>query len=159
MKLEYSKKTNSIYDCWWPGPYSPQVNSSHGIHHVWYIGLCHHYSDITWTSWHVKSPTTRVSRQQFARDNSKKTGRLWGESTGERWIPSQRTSGAKNVMMSWLSMWKNFYCLHVVTWYNMDNIFAFSSKKVNTIGLNRYLLRHWAGPLTSAWSIIPGSCR
>ena len=72
---------------------------------------------------------------------------------------SQRTSDAKNVMTSWLSAWKNFYCLHVVTWYNMDNIFAFSCNKVSMIGLNKYLLRHRAGPLTSAWSIIPGSCR
>ena len=52
-----------------------------------------HYSNVTWESRRLRSPATWVFIQQFIRDNIKETsenritGRLWRESTGERWIP------------------------------------------------------------------------
>ena len=51
-----------------------------------------HYSDVTWTSWRFKSPEFPLYIPLFIRqikDNAKAQshGPLWGESTGDRWIP------------------------------------------------------------------------
>ena len=56
----------------------------------WYLNI---YSDIIWTSWRLKSLATWVIVPQFVQSSTKKiskvliTGLLWGESTGDRWIP------------------------------------------------------------------------
>ena len=53
----------------------------------------HHYSDDTWVSLRLKSPSTRRFVQHVFQTNTKETsklcitGPLWGESTGYRWIP------------------------------------------------------------------------
>ena len=49
-----------------------------------------HYSDVTWTSWHLKSPTPRQLSLRLSAKKTLKlriTGPLWGESTGHRWWP------------------------------------------------------------------------
>ena len=71
-----------------------------------------HYSDVTWTSWGLKSLTTRWFAQQIVQTNKEYiTNPLWWESTAVFVIgfhveatvrsPSQRASNAESVSISW----------------------------------------------------------
>ena len=56
----------------------------------WLLNL--HYSDVTWTSWYLKSTATPLFVEQFLqayiKENIKAPRSLFcGESTGDRWIP------------------------------------------------------------------------
>ena len=66
-----------------------------------------HYSEITWTSWLLQSPPTRLILQKLFRLTSKKTSKLsitgpfLGESTGNGGFPSQSASNVESVSTSW----------------------------------------------------------
>ena len=46
-----------------------------------------HYNDITWVSWRLKSPATRLFIQRFVRATRKHQTTPYWESNGDRWIP------------------------------------------------------------------------
>ena len=60
-----------------------------------------------WARWRLKSSASRLFTQQFIRAQIKeniKVPRHWplcGELTGDRWIPAQMASNAKNVFFWW----------------------------------------------------------
>ena len=60
-----------------------------------YFTHSHHYIDVTWVSWCLKSHVTRLFVQQLIQAKTKEIskiciiGSLWGESNGDRWFPSQ----------------------------------------------------------------------
>ena len=66
-----------------------------------------HYSDVTWVSYHLRSPATWMFVQQFVwagiKERSKVciTGLLWRESTGNQWIPLTSASNVEDVSISW----------------------------------------------------------
>ena len=61
----------------------------------------------SWARWRPKSTASRLFAQSFVQVQIKeniKAPRHWplrGESTGDRWIPSQKASNAKNVSIWW----------------------------------------------------------
>ena len=62
-----------------------------------------HYSNIKWVSTHLNAPAYQLFVQLDIKEISKSCilCSLRGESTGDRWIPSQRASDAESVSMSW----------------------------------------------------------
>ena len=66
-----------------------------------------HYSDFTWATWPLKSPTTGIMVEQLFRLTKKKTPKLhitgssWRESTSDHWIPPQSANKINSVSMSW----------------------------------------------------------
>ena len=65
-----------------------------------------HYIDISWAPWRFKSPVNWLCIQQLAQSDRKKsniriTGSLRGETTGDRWVPSQKANNAENVSLLW----------------------------------------------------------
>ena len=78
------------------------------------IVLCSHYSKVTWASWHLKSPATRLLVQQFVQDNSKENiialhYRPFVRGIHTSGFHSQRDSNAESV-----SMWLHQHVQHVV---------------------------------------------
>ena len=64
--------------------------------HTMRPNICaYHYDDVTWTSCSLKS--TAFADQQQSKNKIHITGALWGEFTGDWWIPSQRASNAVQV--------------------------------------------------------------
>ena len=60
-----------------------------------------------WSRWRFKSPACPLFAQTFVQAMIKEKIKapchwlLWGESTGDRWFPSQRASDSENVNISW----------------------------------------------------------
>ena len=95
----------------------PVVNlAPEHLHPSWANQKCHNallYSDVTTVQWrhnnHQASQITctrlfvQACVQVNMEENTKArvSGPLWGESTGDRWIPSQRASNAKKVSIEW----------------------------------------------------------
>ena len=75
---------------------------------------CHHYSGIRWASRCLKTWQFDCLLTSLFRLTTKKipkvhiTGPLWGESTSDQCIPSQRASNRESISMSWcLHDWSN----------------------------------------------------
>ena len=61
--------------------------------------------------WRPKSPASRLFTQPFIQVHIKENIKaprhwpLWGEFTGDRWIPAQRANNAENVSIWWRHVW------------------------------------------------------
>ena len=119
--------------------------------HYYYIL---HYSDVTWASWHLKSPATWLFFQQFVLTNNKENIKsshdrpLWGESTDYRWIPLTKVQWCDKsfhvMTSSWHMCHKSLgicfgHCsvlhLYHVQWHP-------STETTSQSGLNRQVISH-----------------
>ena len=68
--------------------------------------ICQYMYNVTWASWRLRSPATRLFVQPFGLLRKKTSKAEWlalflGGSTGYQWIPSQRVSNVKRVSTPW----------------------------------------------------------
>ena len=68
--------------------------------------------------WRLKSPASRLFAQPFVQAKIKENvkaplhWRLWGKSTGDRWIHSQRASNTDKVSLDYVLVWHNAAAEH-----------------------------------------------
>ena len=68
----------------------------------------HHYSDVTWVSWHLKSPETQLFNSLF-RLTSKKTLHYWPFARGiHQWL-ALCEEGNESTIEQWLAIWASVF--------------------------------------------------
>ena len=130
--MAFKSFSNQYYCCWWSGAYlAPGASVTITKTQSDYTKVTHQAktkrcNDVTLTSRHFKSPTTRLFFKRFLRlINTKKTSkvriinRLWGNPLVTREFSHQMNSDAENVphddviMSSWHvdSFWPLTFCM------------------------------------------------
>ena len=109
-------------------PYSPGLLLWH-----WYNrAISHHYSDVIVSAMASQIPSISIVCltvfQAEIKENIKALPHwpLWGESTGDRWIPSQRASDAENVSMFYLRYQLHICYLHAFIYTEKSATFTWN---------------------------------
>ena len=108
------------------------------------VGL-HHYADVRWARWRLKSPASRLFTQPFIQAQIKeniKAQRHWplcGEFTGDWWIPTQWASNVGYVSIWWhhhIVMQSVIWNLHTLLRIIVYEILMYTGNKVFVLVAN-----------------------